>query len=106
MTQSNKHENNITADYEFNNNSNGGIFFTVALVCYLFFLLASIVGFISFGYIQKHNGLNGDKLIGIGILLVTFVLMPLFLYSRFKNKETRERMLNLGLKKKEDTDNQ
>lgn len=47
MTQSNKHENNITADYEFNNNSNGGIFFTVALVCSLFFLLASIVGFIS-----------------------------------------------------------
>jgi hypothetical protein len=32
--------------------------------------------------------------------------MPLFLYSRFKNKETRERMLNLGLKKKEDADNQ
>ena len=47
MTQSNKHENNITADYEFNNNNNGGIFFTVALVCSLFFLLASIVGFIS-----------------------------------------------------------
>ena len=45
-------------------------------------LIVIIVGFISFGYIQKHNGLNGDKWIGIGILLVTFVLMPLFLYSR------------------------
>ena len=69
-------------------------------------LIVTIACLISFGYFQKHNGLNGDKWIGIGILLVTFVLMPLFLYSRFKNKETRERMLNLGLKKKEDTDNQ
>ena len=69
-------------------------------------LIIIIIGFISFGYFQKNNGLNGDKWIGIGILIVTFILMPLFLYWRFKNKETRERMLNLGLKKKEDTDNQ
>ena len=69
-------------------------------------LIAIIACLISFGYFQKINGLNGDKWIGIGILLVAFVLMPLFLYSRFKNKETRERMLNLSSKKKEDTDNQ
>ena len=69
-------------------------------------LIVTIACLISFGYFQKNNGLNGDKWIGIGVLLAAFVLMPLFLYSRFKNKETRERMLNLGLKKKEDTDNQ
>ena len=69
-------------------------------------LIVTIACLISFGYFQKNNGLNGDKWIGIGVLLVTFILMPLFLYSRFKNKETRERMLNLGLKKKEDADNQ
>ena len=69
-------------------------------------LIALIACLISFGYFQKNNGLNGDKWIGIGVLLAAFLLMPLFLYSRFKNKETRERMLNLGLKKKEDTDNQ
>jgi len=61
---------------------------------------------ISFGYFQKNNGLNGDKWIGIGILLVAFVLMPLFLYSRFKNKETRERMLNFDLKKDKEPENQ
>ena len=72
----------------------------------LIVLIAIIACLISFGYFQKNNGLNGDKWIGIGILLVAFVLMPLFLYSRFKNKETRERMLNLSSKKKEDTDNQ
>lgn len=69
-------------------------------------LIVVIACLISFGYFQKNSGLNGDKWIGIGVLLAAFVLMPLFLYSRFKNKETRERMLNLGLKKKEDTDNQ
>ncbi len=72
----------------------------------LIVLIAIIACLISFGYFQKNNGLNGDKWIGIGILLVAFVLMPLFLYSRFKNKETRERMLNISSKKKEDTDNQ
>ena len=69
-------------------------------------LIVIIACLISFGYFQKNNGLNGDKWIGIGILMVTFVLMPLFLYSRFKNKETRERMLNFDLKKKEESDNQ
>ena len=69
-------------------------------------LIAIITCLISFGYFQKNSGLNGDKWIGIGVLLAAFVLMPLFLYSRFKNKETRDRMLNLGLKKKEGADNQ
>ena len=69
-------------------------------------LIVIIACLISFGYFQKNNGLNGDKWIGIGVLLVAFLLMPLFLYSRFKNKETRERMLNLSSKKKEDADNQ
>ena len=69
-------------------------------------LITIITCLISFGYFQKNSGLNGDKWIGIGILLVAFVLMPLFLDSRFKNKEVRERMLNFDLKEKKDTDNQ
>lgn len=69
-------------------------------------LIAIITCLVSFGYLQKSNGLNGDKWIGIGVLLAAFVLMPLFLYSRFKNKEIRDRMLNLGLKKNEGADNQ
>ena len=72
----------------------------------LIVLIAIIACLISFGYFQKNSGLNGEKWIGIGVLLAAFVLMPLFLYSRFKNKEIRERMLNLGLKKKEGADNQ
>ena len=69
-------------------------------------LIAIITCLISFGYFQKNSGLNGDKWIGIGVLLIAFVLIPLFLYSRFRNKETRDRMLNFDLKKKEESDNQ
>ena len=69
-------------------------------------LIVIIACLVSFGYFQKNSGLNGDKWIGIGVLLIAFVLIPLFLYSRFRNKETRDRMLNFDLKKKEDTDNQ
>ena len=69
-------------------------------------LIIIIACLISFGYFQKSNGLNGDKWIGIGALLTAFVLIPLFLFSRFKNKEVRERMLNFDLKEKKDTDNQ
>ncbi|WP_324067130.1 MAG: hypothetical protein RSE15_07430 [Flavobacterium sp.] len=69
-------------------------------------LIIIIASLITFGYLQKNNGLNGDKWIGIGVLLIAFLLIPLFLYSRFKNKEVRERMLNFDLKEKKDTDNQ
>jgi hypothetical protein len=73
----------------------------------LFILIIIIFGFIAFGYFQKNNGLNGDKWIGIGILILTFVLMPFFLYSRLKNKKNRDRMLNFGLKNdKEKPENQ
>jgi len=69
-------------------------------------LIIIIAGLITFGYLLKNNGLNGDKWIGVGVLLIAFLLIPLFLYSRFKNKEVRERMLNFDLKEKKDTDNQ
>lgn len=69
-------------------------------------LIVIIAGLISFGYFQKNNGINGDKWIGIGILVLAFVLMPLFLYSRFKNKEVRDRMLNFDLKKDKEPENQ
>ncbi len=69
-------------------------------------LIAIITCLISFGYFQKNSGLNGDKWIGIGVLLIAFVLIPLFLYFRFKNKEVRDRMLNFDLKKDKTSENQ
>ncbi|MFN7045776.1 MAG: hypothetical protein ACK4M1_11335 [Flavobacterium sp.] len=72
----------------------------------LILIIAVIVGFISYGYFQKNNGLEGEKWIGIGVLLIAFVLMPLFIYHRYKNKNVKEYMMTNFTQKKEDTDNQ
>ena len=69
-------------------------------------LIVIITCLISFGYFQKNNGFNGDKWIGIGILIVAFILIPLFLYSRFKDKKTRNRMFNFDLKENKEPENQ
>lgn len=51
-------------------------------------LLVIVVGFIIFGYYTNYlNEGEGEKFIGIGILILTFILMPLFIYQRYKNKD-------------------
>ena len=44
------------------------------------------------GYII--NDINSEKLIGSGTLLFFFVVMPLFLYHRGKNKKLKDFILN------------
>ncbi|MQP25189.1 hypothetical protein GFJ94_08940 [Flavobacterium sp. LMO8] len=72
----------------------------------IFLLLLIIIGLISFGYFQKNNGLNGDKWIGIGVLLIAFALMPLFIYHRYKNKNVKDYLMSNFTQEKENTDNQ
>lgn len=69
-------------------------------------LLVLVLALVSFGYYQKSQQLNGDKWIGIGILILTFLVIPIFLFYRFKNKEIRNRMLNFDLKDKKEPENQ
>ena len=69
-------------------------------------LLVIVLGFVVFGNFLSNDQDGGAKWIGIGILLLTFVVMPLFLYSRFRNKATRDRMLNFDLKKIKEPENQ
>ena len=35
----------------------------------------------------------GDKWVGIAILTASFILMPLFIYHRWKNKKVKDYML-------------
>ncbi|KAA1245140.1 hypothetical protein [Aquimarina sp. RZ0] len=58
----------------------------------LFFLIIILVGI---GYYFKNSGdhVNGDKWVGAGILMASFVLMPLFIYHRWKNKKVKDYML-------------
>ncbi|NER18980.1 hypothetical protein [Spongiivirga citrea] len=53
-----------------------------------FLLIVIIIG-VAVGYYFKNSGDSptGDKIIGISILALSFILMPLFIYHRYKNKD-------------------
>ncbi|WP_062054710.1 hypothetical protein [Aquimarina longa] len=70
-------------------------------------LFIAIVILISVGYYFKNTGdhITGDKLVGIGILVSSFILMPLFIYYRWKDKKVKDYMLTEeNLKKMRDYD--
>ncbi len=58
-------------------------------------LFTIVVVLISIGYYFKNTGDHslGDKLVGIGILTASFILMPFFIYYRWKNKNVKDYML-------------
>ena len=51
-------------------------------------IMALIFGFALFGfYTNSVNEGEGEKFIGIGVLLFAFVLMPLFIYHRYNGRD-------------------
>ncbi len=38
-------------------------------------------------YIKSSNPLRGDFYIGLSVLMLAFILLPFFLYTRFKDKK-------------------
>ena len=58
-------------------------------------LFLAIIILVSYGYYLKNSGDHptGDKWVGIGILGASFVLMPIFIYHRWKNKKVKDYML-------------
>jgi len=58
----------------------------------LFILVVLLVGI---GYYFKNTGDHprGDTFVGIGILGASFILMPVFIYHRWKNKNVKDYML-------------
>ena len=38
-------------------------------------------------YFNMEDGGSGERYIGIGVLILAFVLMPLFIYHRYKDKD-------------------
>lgn len=70
-------------------------------------LFLIVLGFIAFGYFHKNNGnTEGDKWVGIGVLILAFIFMPVFIYHRYRNKKLKDFELNFNLKEEEDTENQ
>lgn len=53
----------------------------------IIFILILSLGMLCSGFYLKNSGnANGEIVIGLGVLMVAFVLMPLFIYHRYKNK--------------------
>lgn len=58
----------------------------------LFFLVASAmaIGF----YVKVEDESAGKLMIGLSLMVGFFILMPLFIYHRWKNKDVKDYMLN------------
>jgi hypothetical protein len=53
-------------------------------------ILVIVIGFVAYGYyINGENIGEGEKYIGVGVLILAFILLPLFVYHRYKNKDLR-----------------
>ena len=71
----------------------------------LIFLL--VLGLIGYGfYLNSSEAGTGEKFIGFGVLVFAFILMPFFIYYRYRNKDLRnysfKDFANPPDKKKED----
>ena len=54
----------------------------------IIFVLLLTLGMLGTGFYLKNAGdVNGEIVIGLGVLVVAFVLMPLFIYHRYKDKK-------------------
>jgi ABC-type phosphate transport system permease subunit len=54
-------------------------------------VLIIVIGMLGYGFYIKSTGdVNGEIIVGIGVLMIAFVLMPLFIIHRYKNKNMSE----------------
>jgi len=53
-------------------------------------ILVIVIGFVAYGYYVNGENLGeGEKYIGIGVLILAFILLPLFVFHRYKNKDLK-----------------
>ena len=58
-----------------------------------FLLIISFIGLCLGFYVKPENNVSGDYLIGVSLMLLMFIVMPLFIYNRWKNKDIKDYML-------------
>jgi hypothetical protein len=69
-------------------------------------ILLAIVSMVAYGFYLKNQFIpEGDRWIGIGVLTMSFVLMPLFIWHRYKNKKLSDYQFDLEKLKDQFSDN-
>ena len=60
------------------------------------------------GFYYKNSGdvVTGDRIIGLSVLATAFVLMPVFIYHRYKNKNLKDFQLFKSQDSEKDVENQ
>lgn len=71
------------------------------IVYIVFFIVIVTIG--TGYYIKSDSVAEGEKIIGIGVLLFAFLLMPLFIYLRYKDKDLSKFRLNQNQKEEENS---
>lgn len=63
-------------------------------------ILILIMSMLVYGFYIKSTGdVNGEIIVGIGVLAIAFVLMPLFIFHRYKDKNMSEFRLDKWFEK-------
>lgn len=63
------------------------------IIITLFCILAVAMG-VGFYFRNTGDVVTGDRVIGVTILAAVFILMPLFLYHRWKGRDVKDYMLD------------
>lgn len=51
-------------------------------------IVATVIGIVGYGYYVNYSDQGeGEIFIGLGVLIFAFILMPIFIYHRYKNKD-------------------
>lgn len=66
-------------------------------------ILVIVIGFVAFGYyMNSNNNGEGEKFIGIGVVLFAFILIPLFIYHRYNGRDLSRYSIRNLFQKEED----
>lgn len=56
----------------------------------LIVILIIVLGMLGYGfYIKEQGDFSGEIIIGIAVLIIAFILMPLFIFHRYKDKDLK-----------------
>lgn len=70
-------------------------------------LFVLFISFLGYGYYLKtQTNVSGEKWIGISIVILFFLLMPMFIFSRYRKKKLTDYEWKNVFSPKENTENQ